>query len=94
MFDDEMNAYFNESYEDTVLYTTTDGHVSEDGTIVLEGLLQFEEVVTPVEFTLTPETKITEDVEDKDAALAEVMTKTFTATNNLSEEKFEFKFSK
>ena len=94
LFDDEMNAYFNESYEDTVLYTTTDGHVSEDGTIVLEGLLQFEEVVAPVEFTLTPETKITEDVEDKDAALAEIMTETFTVTNNLSEEKFEFKFSK
>ena len=94
MFDSEMNAYFNESYEDTVLYATTDGHVNEDGTIVLEGLLQFEEVVAPVEFTLTPETKITEDVEDKNAALAEIMTETFTVTNNLSEEKFEFKFSK
>ena len=94
LFDDEMNSYFDEAYEDTVVYTTTDGHVNEDGTIVLEGLLQLEEVVKPITFTLTPETKITEDVEDKEAALAEVMSETFTVTNNISEEKFEFKFSK
>ena len=89
-----MNEYFNEAYEDTVVYTTTDGHVNEDGTIVLEGLLQLEEVVKPITFTLTPETKITEDVEDKEAALANVMSETFEVTNNISEEKFEFKFSK
>lgn len=94
LFDEEMNGYFNEAYEDTVVYTTTDGHVNEDGTIVLEGLLQLEEVVKPITFTLTPETKITEDVEDKEAALANVMSETFEVTNNISEEKFEFKFSK
>lgn len=94
LFDEEMNSYFDEAYEDTVVYTTTDGHVDEDGTIVLEGLLQLEEVIKPITFTLTPEKKITEDVEDKEAALAEVMSETFTVTNNISEEKFEFKFSK
>lgn len=94
LFDEEMNSYFDEAYEDTVVYTTTDGHVNEDGTIVLEGLLQLEEVIKPITFTLTPETKITEDVEDREAALAEVMSETFTVTNNISEEKFEFKFSK
>ena len=93
IFDEEMNSYFNESYEDTVVYTTTEGHVNEDGTIVLEGILQLEEVVKPITFTLTPDTKITEDVEDRDAAFENLMSETFTVTNNISEEVFEFKFS-
>lgn len=94
IFDAEMNSYFNESYDETVVYTTTEGHVIEDGTVVLEGLIQCDEVVKPVTFTLTPNTKITEDVEDREAALAETMAGTFTVTNNISEEVFEFKFSK
>lgn len=93
IFDEEMNSYFNESYEDTVVYTTTEGHVIDDGTVVLEGIIQCDETVKPVTFTLTPNTKITEDVEDRQAALAETMAGTFTVTNNISEEVFEFKFS-
>lgn len=94
LFDTEMNSYFNESYDDTIMYTTTDGHIESDGTIVLEGVIQLDEVVKPITFTLDPETKITEDVEDREAAFESLMSETFKVTNNMSEEAFEFKFSK
>lgn len=91
-FDAQMNEYFNESYEDTVLYTTTGGSVSTDGTIMLEGTIQYEEVMKPIHFTLTPDHKISEDVEDRNAAFDAALKENFTVTNDISEEVFEFNF--
>ena len=93
-FDRDMNSYFNEAYKDTVIYTTTEGYAKSDGVIVLEGLIQHEDVIKSVQFTLTPERKISEDVEDRVAEFDAIMSESFTVTNNLSEEVFKFKFGK
>lgn len=81
-FDDEMNAYFNEAYEDGILYRTEKGSIDSNGNIILEGFLDAEDASTPVKFLLQPTDVLTEGLENK----------TYRVSNNLSEEVFEFKF--
>lgn len=91
-FDKSVNEYFDNAYEDTVLYITESGHVGKDGTIILEGRLQLEEQLENIEFTLKPQTQISESLSSGEMKLEDVLSETFTVTNNLSEEIFEFKF--
>ena len=86
-FDDDVNEYLNESFDTTMIYTTVDGYVEEGGKIVLEGLLQAEDSIKPVTFTLEPENMITESYD-------QLSSETFKVTNSVSEEVFEFKFNK
>lgn len=92
-FDAELNEYFNESYDDTVIYTSTDGHVNMNGVITLEGMIQRNDVLKPVKFTLTPKQKLSESLH-KDKLLEAINASTFRVTNNMSEEVFEFEFKK
>ena len=81
-FDEDINNYLDESYEDTVLYTTTKGYIDPYGNILLEGFLKSETAQTKIDFTLCPSKKMNEGVEET----------IYHVTNNLSEEEFEFKF--
>ena len=81
-FDEDINNYFDESYEDTVLYTTTKGYIDPQGNILLEGFLKSEEAQTKIKFTLCPSKRMNEGVEET----------IYHVTNNLSEEEFEFTF--
>lgn len=92
-FDADMNSYFNEAYDEAVLYTTTSGEVEADGTIILEGLIQSDDIDSAITFTLKPEISLNESLiteSDKAAILANAE---YTVTNNLSEEVFTFNFS-
>lgn len=92
-FDADMNEYFKEAYEDTVIYRTTSGSVESDGKIILEGILDSESGSSEICFTLKPETALTEAL-DTVANKAEMIEKlTYEVSNNLSEEVFTFKFS-
>ena len=81
-FDEEINEYFNESYEETILYSTSEGFVDPDGNILLKGILESEDKIANVKFTLEPSKRMNEGVEET----------VYTVTNDLSNEKFEFKF--
>lgn len=92
-FDAELNEYFNEAYEESVLYTTASGCIENDGTIILEGLIQSDDIASDVTFTLKPTGSLNESLiaeSDKGAVLHAAE---YTVTNNLSEEIFTFKFS-
>ena len=80
--DEEINEYFNESYEETILYSTSEGFVDPDGNILLKGILESEDKIANVKFTLEPSKRMNEGVEET----------VYTVTNDLSNEKFEFKF--
>lgn len=86
-FDDDVNEYLNETYENTIIYTTTDGHIEDHGNMVLEGVIQAEDLIKTITFTLEPGHKINEDFD-------QLKSETFKVTNNISEEVFEFKFNK
>lgn len=92
-FDADMNEYFNEAYDETVLYTTTGGSVNADGTILLEGVIQTEDASSDIKFTLKPETALTESLEKESDRAAKLESMTYNVSNNLSEEVFKFKFS-
>lgn len=92
-FDADMNEYFNEAYDETVLYTTTGGSVNADGTILLEGVIQTEDASSDIKFTLKPETALTESLENESDRAAKLESMTYSVSNNLSEEVFKFKFS-
>jgi hypothetical protein len=81
-FDEDINQYFDEAYEDTVLYTTTKGYIDPYGNILLEGFLKSENAQTKIEFTLCPSKRMNEGVEET----------VYNVTNNLSSEEFEFTF--
>lgn len=81
-FDEELNEYFDQKYEDTVLYNTENGYIDPQGNILLEGVVRSEDGCSKVSFNLKPEKKMNEGVEET----------VYKVTNNLSEEKFEFKF--
>lgn len=81
-FDEEINEYFNESYDETILYSTSEGYVDSQGNILLKGVLESEDKIANVNFTLEPSKRMNEGVEET----------IYTVTNNLSNEKFEFKF--
>lgn len=89
-FDSELNEYFNEAYDETVLYATTSGTVNEDGSIKLEGSLMTEAASSDVVFTLTPETVLEESLGTNAKEVLEDLT--YTVTNNISEEVFTFRF--
>lgn len=92
-FDSDMNEYFTEAYEDSMLYTTTGGSVEPDGTIVLEGMLRTEETCSDVTFKLTPEKNLYESLVEGLDKKAVLESATYEVTNDLSEEVFTFKFS-
>lgn len=93
VFVEELNNYFDENYEDTVLFNTTDGTVHADGKIMLEGVLTNEHGETSVRFDFEPETPLTEAL-TTDTINEKLYDITFNVSNNLSEEVFKFKFSK
>lgn len=92
-FDSDMNEYFNEAYDDTVLYTTTSGSVNSDGTIILEGLIESEDTSSGITFTLKPESPINESLENEVDKTSKLESLTYEVTNNISEETFQFRFS-
>lgn len=82
-FDDDLNQYFNENYEDTVLYHTEKGQIDKEGNVILEGYLETEESKTPVKFLLQPgKSNLDENLNNE---------KVYKVSNNLSEEIFEFR---
>ena len=81
-FDEEINQYFAEEYDDPVAYTTTGGCIDSHGNILLEGVVRSEESESNINFTLAPSKKLSEGIEKV----------TYKVTNNLSEELFEFEF--
>lgn len=81
-FDEELNEYFDQRYEDTVLYNTENGYIDPQGNILLEGVIRSEDSCAKVSFNLVRENRMNEGVEET----------IYKVTNNLSEEKFEFKF--
>ncbi|MCK9470365.1 MAG: hypothetical protein M0Q88_01240 [Bacilli bacterium] len=92
LFDEELNKYFDEAYEDTVIFKTMGGAVDVKGNVVLEGIIRSENSEANVKFTLTPKTEINESLEKHN--LTETLKNTlFKVTNNLSEEVFEFKIN-
>lgn len=92
LFDADLNQYFNEAYEDTVIYTTTSGHINENGVIVLEGLIQLDETISDISFKLDPGKAICESLTNKTKDISSILDATFNVTNNLSDETFEFRF--
>lgn len=92
-FDADMNEYFNEAYEDTLVYTTTSGTINPDGSILLEGVLMGEDTSTEVKFTLTPEKCLNEDLSTDSDIKATLESLDYTVTNNVSEEVFKFNFN-
>lgn len=94
LFDNDINKYFDEAYEESVLYTTTSGTIDEEGTIRLKGSLEFDENLTPVEFKLTRETPLEENLNSPKSLEEALKTSSYKVTNNLSKEVFEFKFDK
>lgn len=92
-FDADMNEYFNEAYEDTLVYTTTSGTINPDGSILLEGVLMGEDTSTDVKFTLAPEKCLNEDLSTDSDIKATLESLDYTVTNNVSEEVFKFNFN-
>lgn len=92
LFDEELNKYFDEAYDDTVIFKTMGGAVDVKGNVILEGIIRSENSEADVTFTLTPKTEINESIEKHN--LTETLKNTpFKVTNNLSEEVFEFKIN-
>lgn len=92
LFDEELNKYFDEAYDDTVIFKTMGGAVDVKGNVMLEGIIRSENSEADVKFTLTPKTEINESIEKHN--LTETLKNTlFKVTNNLSEEVFEFKIN-
>lgn len=92
LFDEELNKYFDEAYDDTVIFKTMGGAVDVKGNVMLEGIIRSENSEENVKFTLTPKTEINESIEKH--KLTETLKNTlFKVTNNLSEEVFEFKIN-
>ncbi len=81
-FDNQMNEYFDSKYPETVLYHTNEGYIDPRGNILLKGVVESEDGISNISYTLTPEKRMNEGVEET----------IYTVTNNLSEEKFEFTF--
>lgn len=89
-FDKEINKYFNEAYEDTLIYTTTTGSVTNEGLVTLNGIITGPDMQKDITFKLTPTKNITESlkvVEDRSNILTE---SSYIVTNNISDEKFTF----
>ena len=87
----QINEYFDESYEDTVVFEATTGSVDAHGNIVVEGLLRSDSANSDVKFDLTPVKPLTEALTS--ATAGDVISKTiYRVTNNLSEESFTFSF--
>lgn len=87
----QINEYFDESYEDTVVFEATTGSVDAHGNIVVEGLLRSDSTNSDVKFDLTPVKPLTEALTA--ATAGDVISKTiYRVTNNLSEESFTFSF--
>lgn len=87
----QINEYFDESYEDTVVFEATTGSVDAHGNIVVEGLLRSDSANSDVKFDLTPVKPLTEALTA--ATAGDVISKTiYRVTNNLSEESFTFSF--
>ena len=79
-FDDEINNYLNESYEETFLYDTCKGFKdTNSGRIVLEGILRGEDEVREIKFFLEP--TLNENLEE---------TNSYTVVSDILREKFEF----
>jgi len=91
-FDDDLNSYFDEAYEDTVLYRTESGIIDKQGNIILEGTIRADVSEAKVTFKLTPTSSINEALQKEDF-VKELKNMTFNVTNNLSEEVFSFSTS-
>lgn len=82
--DNDINAYFNENYEKTLIYHTEKGTIDENGVITLKGSVMMDEKDNDITFTLTPSNTLNENISDR----------TYIVTSDLSTEKFEFTFDK
>lgn len=92
-FDNDLNEYFKEAYKGaSVTYKTTSGIIDTAGNILLEGHISSDISESDVTFKLTPIETITEAL-DKKSLQEKVKTISYRATNNLSDEVFEFKHS-
>ena len=95
IFDEDVNNYFNENYENTLVYKTLNASVdSKTGVIIAEGIVRGENKSKEIKFTLTPDKSVNENYE---AELTKDLKKTlglatYTVANDLSDEKFTFKF--
>lgn len=93
-FDADVNEYFNEAYEDTVVYTTVSGSVDDKGVVILEGVINNGDTDSSITFTLTPKETIHAQLSEGHNLNQIARDTAYVVTNNLSEEKFEFNFSK
>ena len=91
-FDEDINDYFDEAYDKTILYSTLKGSVDKKGNIMLEGILNCEGVVKDIKFTLTPTKPLSENYAIASVSDKEQMIKntTYKVSNNISEEVFEY----
>ena len=93
-FDSDMNEYFREAYEEPAIYTTTSGHINEDGSIVLKGEIMTESASMDLNFVLNPETALTESLSGTESDIrAKLESLDYIVTNDKSSEVFEFNFN-
>ena len=56
VFDEDLNKYFDEAYDDTVIYNTEHGLIDKKGNIMLEGIARSDKGEINITFKLTPTT--------------------------------------
>lgn len=91
-FAEDLNKYFDEAYEDTILFDPAKATVDKNGKILLEGVITGENGEQSIKFRFEPETPLTEEL-TKDTFVEKVNDTTYTVSNNLSEELFRFRFN-
>jgi len=79
-FDKEINGYFNEAYDETILYTTTDGSTDLNGNILLNGILESVDGRRDIKFLLQPSGELNESANQG---------RIYNVFNNRSEEIFK-----
>ena len=91
-FTKEINEYFDDAYEDTLIFEAVKGTVGKDGKMLLDGIITGEQGEKSIQFRFEPETALTEDL-TKDTFVEKLNGVTFKVSNNLSEELFKFRFN-
>lgn len=89
-FDNALNKHLNEKYNSDIVYTTIDGLVHENGSIMLTGILESCDNSARVKFTLVPKTPLTEELHTISDVAKVLDQKDFVVTNDMSDEVFEY----
>ena len=82
-FDNAVNDFFMESYNEPLTFRTISGEQNEDGTILIHGIVEDFDKDVKVTFTLTPK-----NINESNGS--EVG---YTVTNDISEEVFDYKLN-